>query len=101
MGDQTIYALGRSDTKGVYCLIKNPLLDNTGPDLVVGTRIEIETAGQFYSGRVLSAAMIYASDLWVEARLIRGHFFMADQHNADGSLSMCGLCIGMRVRLLE
>ncbi len=99
MGDE-IYTLGASRTKGFYSLLKNPLLDTTGPDLALGARIAVEIAGQFIPGRVATDAMKYASDLWIEPRLLRGHFFMADQRNADGSLSICGLCIGMRVRLL-
>jgi hypothetical protein len=97
----TIYTLGASRKKGFYKLVEHPLLDTSGPDLNVGARIAIEVAGQFFPGRVMTDAMMYASDLWVEQRLLRGHFFMADQRNADGSVCFCGLCLGMRVRLLE
>ena len=101
MGDETIYTLGAGAKKGYYKLVINPLLDTTGPDLEIGTRIAVELGGQFIPGRVMSDAMMYASDLWVQQRLIRGHFFLADAPTSNGKLSTCGLCIGMRVRLVE
>ncbi len=98
--DETIYTLGASSKKGFYNLLTDPLLDSTGPDLNLGEQIAVEIAGQLIPGRVTQGAMTYTSDLWIEQRRLRGCFFIADQRNADGSLSICGLCIGMRVRLL-
>ena len=97
---ETMYTLGASTKKGFYNLLTDPLLDATGPDLNLGARIAVEIAGQLIPGRVARDAMMYVSDLWIEQRRLRGCFFIADVRNADDSLSICGLCIGMRVRLL-
>ena len=101
MGDTTIYTLGASTLKGMYCLLTNPLLDTTGPNLVGGTRIAIELGGQFIPGRVAHSTFRYVSDYWIEQRRLRGCYFIADAPASDGSESICGLCLGMRVRLLQ
>lgn len=66
-----------------------------GTDLTDGQRLAIRLGGQWIEGIVEYGTMCYCEDYHVEQHLIRGYYFRAD----TGEL--CGLCIGMTVRLLE
>lgn len=83
--------LASSPNKGRY------ILDDPEPryELTSGMRIAILLGGHWIEGEVGIAPFLYASDLWVMPRMLRGYYLIA----TDGTC--CGLCAGMRVRLLN
>ena len=82
--------LASSPNKGRY------ILDDPEPrhELTSRMRIAVYLGGHWIEGQVAIDSFLYASDLWVEQRTLRGYFFIADDN------SRCGLCVGMRVRIL-
>jgi hypothetical protein len=73
-----------------------------GPDLTSGTALAIEIGGQWIEGRVEYALALYVNmgPRWLfetpqKPAVIDGYYFVAAH---DGS--MCGLCVGMWVRIL-
>jgi hypothetical protein len=82
--------LASSPNKGRY-IIGDP---EPRHELTSGMRIAVLLGGHWIEGEVSIAPFLYAIDLWVEPRSLRGYFFIADDN------TRCGLCVGMRVRLL-
>ena len=71
-----------------------------GPEISSGQPLALELAGQWIEGSVEHAREIYANrglqTLFdaVEGRTLEGYYFMA----RGGGI--CGLCVGMRVKVL-
>lgn len=82
--------LASSPNRGRY------IIDDPDPryELTSGQRLAVLLGGHWIEGEVNIAPFLYASDYWVEPRTLRGYYFTA----SDGT--RCGLCVGMRVRLL-
>jgi hypothetical protein len=82
--------LASSPNKGRY------IIDDPEPryELTSGMRIAVLLGGHWIEGQVAIDSFLYASDLWVMPRTLRGYFFIADDN------TRCGLCVGMRVRIL-
>ena len=85
--NDTMYTLVPSTNRGRYALD-----DPKGQDITAGDSIAIWLGGQWTLGSVEHAGKLYASESsgWPE----RGYYFVA----SNGGV--CGLCAGMRVRLL-
>lgn len=71
-----------------------------GPTISTGQRLAICLNGRWIEGRVAHASELYANrglrfpgDRGPDERAIEGYYFLA-----SGS-GLCGLCVGMRVRL--
>ncbi len=87
---ETTYTLVPSTNRGRYSL-DDP---EQGLDITSGDRIAIQLGGRWIEGSVEhSSRKIYAIELGPD-RVYSGYSFFAD----DGG--MCGLCAGMKVKLL-
>jgi hypothetical protein len=91
MTDDTVYTLVASSTKGRYAL-NDP---ETGQDLTSGEPIAILLGRQWLEGRIEHSRKRYASTHLVSQHTLAGYYFIASR---DGTI--CGLCVGMRVRLI-
>ena len=82
--------LAASPNKGRY------IIDEPEPryELTSAMRLAVLLGGHWIEGEVSIAPFLYASDMWVEPRSLRGYFFLADD------TTRCGLCVGMRVHVL-
>jgi hypothetical protein len=87
MNDDTIYTLVPSTNRGRYALD-----DPEGQDITGGDSMAIWLGGQWIEGSVEHAGGLYANESSGQAQ--RGYYFVA----RNGGV--CGLCAGMRVRLL-
>ncbi len=77
--------LQASPNRGRYAL------DSTGGDLTSGNRCDLCLGGRWIAGSIEHAGNLYADES--SGGALRGYYFSAD----DGG--MCGLCVGMRVRV--
>jgi hypothetical protein len=68
-----------------------PRMEGTGGDLTSGDRCEIWLGGHWIAGSIEHAGKLYADAS--SGRAVSGYYFVAD----DGGI--CGLCMGMRVRV--
>ena len=66
-------------------------LDSTGGDLTSGDCCEIWLEGHWIAGSIEHASKLYADAS--SGRAVRGYYFSA----GDGGV--CGLCVGMRIRV--
>jgi hypothetical protein len=66
-------------------------LEGTGGDLTSGDRCEIWLGGRWIAGSIEHVGKLYADES--SGNALRGYYFVVD----DGG--MCGLCVGMRVRV--
>ena len=66
-------------------------LDSTGLDLTSGQPCELYLGGRWIAGSIEHAGRLYADES--SGRAGPGYYFVAD----DGGV--CGLCIGLRVRV--
>jgi hypothetical protein len=78
--------LQASSNRGRYAL------DSIGGDLTSGDRCEIWLEGRWIAGRIEHAGRLYTDES--SGHPLRGYYFVADNSG------MCGLCVGMRVRVL-
>jgi len=90
MTEDTISTLVASSTKGRYAL-DDP---ETGHDLTSGEPLAILLGGQWIEGHIEHGRQRYASAQLVSQRILPGYYFIA----RDGAI--CGLCVGMHVRLI-
>ncbi len=87
MLDETIHTLVVSSNAGRYACDDA----NSGHDLTAHEPCAIQLGGQWIEGRV-EHGLIYATHL-VPQGATRGYYFIS------GASDICGLCIGMKVRL--
>jgi hypothetical protein len=87
MRDNTVYTLVPSSNSGRYALDSA-----AGRDITSGDVIAIQLSGQWISGSVEHANLIYATE--TTRRAENGYYFIA--YNGG----VCGLCTGMKVKLL-
>ncbi len=87
MTDEIIHRLVASSNRGRYALD-----EPDGPDLTAGEAVAVWLGDHWTLGQVEHAGRLYAVERTGQAE--RGYYFLA----ADGSC--CGLCTGMRVRLI-
>jgi hypothetical protein len=85
--DETIHTLVASRNRGRYALD-----EPDGLDLTAGAAVAVWLGGQWIAGQIEHAGRLYAVERTGQSE--RGYYFLA----ADGSC--CGLCSGMRVRLI-
>ena len=85
--NETMYTLVPSTNRGRY----TPL-DPEGQDVTSGDSMTIWFSGQWIEGSVEHAGKLYASES--SGRAERGYYFIAS------TSGMCGLCAGMKVRLI-
>jgi Domain of unknown function (DUF5348) len=83
-----MHTLVASSTRGRYALD-----DPEGWDISIGDAIAIWLGGQWIEGGVEHTGGLYADESTDKA--LRGYYF---ESSTGGT---CGLCVGMRVKLLE
>ncbi len=88
MRDVTISTLVPSTNRGRYAL-DDP---ETGHELTSGEALALLLGGQWIEGRVEHGSNLYASER--SGQLEKGYYFI------DSNGQRCGLCTGMKVRLL-
>jgi hypothetical protein len=88
MIDETISTLVPSTNRGRYALDDQHI----GHDLTSGEALALLLGGQWIEGRVEHASSLYASER--SSKLEKGYYFI------DSNSQICGLCSGMKVRLL-
>jgi hypothetical protein len=86
-----------SSTSGRYAL-GDPLI---GPEITSGTSLAIEIGGQWIWGSVeythalyVNMGMQYLGEPPRTPRILDGYYFVS-----RGDLGICGLCVGMHVRI--
>jgi hypothetical protein len=88
MRDETISTLVPSINRGRYSLDDS----HTGHNLTSGEALAILLGGQWIEGRVEHGSSLYASER--SGQLEKGYYFI------DNNGQICGLCSGIKVRLL-
>lgn len=88
MTEDTIYTLVASSNRGRYAL-DTP----DGLDLTAGATIAIQLGEQWITGSIEHTGNMYAVE--ATGHTERGYYF-----RASGGRGLCGLCAGMKVKLL-
>jgi Domain of unknown function (DUF5348) len=86
--NETISTLVPSTKRGRYALDDS----QTGHDLTSGEVLALLLGGQWIEGRVEHSRSLYASER--SGQMEKGYYFI------DSNGQICGLCTGMKIRLL-
>lgn len=92
--NEEIHTLVRSSTSGKYALD-----EADGPDISAGTRLYILLNGQWIPGQVEYARRLYVNmgpQFWGDKPHLPEQI---DGYYLETGNGICGLCVGMRVRL--